>query len=168
MTQFARDGKYLFYGEDANDFPDPDDDGGWVTRINTSTGATAEFVDGEDYHTTLCFAGGHLFVYAVGASAMSDDNMVQELGPSIGNVLHDMGSSSYHWATPDACTTSGEDLFVANLGGGITELNGATGNLVRVFSGPAYQFYVPSAIAVDPGRVFVANSGDNTLTAFAA
>jgi hypothetical protein len=53
----------------------------------------------------------------------------------------------------------GNDLFVANSGGGwVTELDASTGALVSVISGSSYQFDGPDAMAAVGNDLFVANT----------
>jgi len=66
-------------------------------------------------------------------------------------------------ADSDVCTgPTVSDLFVANLGGSITEVDASTGAIVRVISGPAYHFDQPKSVGVTGNDLFVANLGSVT------
>ena len=58
---------------------------------------------------------------------------------------------------PSAFALEGTDLFVANLGGSITEVDASTGAIVRVISGPGYHFDEPKSLGLGGGDLFVAN-----------
>ncbi len=58
---------------------------------------------------------------------------------------------------PSAFGLEGTDLFVANLGGSITEVDASTGAIVRVISGLAYHFDEPKSLGLSGGDLFVAN-----------
>jgi DNA-binding beta-propeller fold protein YncE len=65
---------------------------------------------------------------------------------------------------PDAVTSSGADVWVANYDNSVTELNESTGAVVRVISAPSYGFDHPDAISADGTHVWVANGGQEDGT----
>jgi hypothetical protein len=167
---FAVQGADLFISNFDGQEEEPDDDGGSVAEFNTSTQALSTWTVREDDFPALGVASGHLFAAAIGASAMSNDDLVFDLGTSRGAAVKPLSSASYEWDQPDAFGASGPDMFVANGGGSgsVTELDGATGALVSVLEGSRYKFNSPDAIAVDDGHVFVANGAGASVTEFPA
>jgi outer membrane protein assembly factor BamB len=120
-----------------------------VARVS----ATHEF----DEPTGLAVASGHLWV-ANGAG-----NSVTEINPSTGAWLASfVRSSGYGFNRPDAITTSGANLFVANAGGSVTEMSSRTGTFVRSISGASFRFADPIAIASWGPTVFVLNTGGSS------
>ncbi len=72
--------------------------------------------------------------------------------------------ASYGFADPIALASSGQDLFVLNGAGSVTEVATATGALVGTASGSPFGFDDPTGLAVADGEVFVANSAADTVT----
>jgi DNA-binding beta-propeller fold protein YncE len=65
---------------------------------------------------------------------------------------------------PDAVTSSGTDVWVANYDNSVTELNESTGAVVQVLSSASYGFDHPDAISADGTHVWVANGGQEDGT----
>jgi len=65
---------------------------------------------------------------------------------------------------PDAVTSSGADVWVANYDNSVTELNESTGAVVRILSAASYGFNHPDAISADGTHVWVANGGQEDGT----
>jgi DNA-binding beta-propeller fold protein YncE len=65
---------------------------------------------------------------------------------------------------PDAVTSSGTDVWVANYDNSVTELNESTGTVVRILSASSYGFNHPDAISADGTHVWVANGGQEDGT----
>lgn len=65
---------------------------------------------------------------------------------------------------PDAVTSSGADVWVANYDNTVTELNESTGAVVRILSATSYGFDHPDAICADGTHVWVANGGQEDGT----
>jgi hypothetical protein len=77
--------------------------------------------------------------------------------------------ASYGFGNPDAIAVGGGHVWIASLGGSVTELNAANGSLVRTLSGGNYNFSSPEGIATDGTHVWVTNlgggaSGDGSVT----
>jgi len=66
---------------------------------------------------------------------------------------------SYGFGNPDAIAVDGGYVWVASLGGSVTELNADNGSRVRTLSGASYGFSSPEGIAVDGTHVWVTNLG---------
>jgi serine/threonine-protein kinase len=66
---------------------------------------------------------------------------------------------SYGFGNPDAIAVDGSHVWVASLGGSVTELNAANGSRVRTLSGGSYGFSSPEGIAADGTHVWVTNLG---------
>ena len=85
-------------------------------------------------------------------------NSVTELSASTGALVKVISGSTYRFDDPDAVSSDGTHVWVANYGGNsVTELSASTGALVKVISGSAYRFNDPHAIASDGTHVWVAN-----------
>jgi hypothetical protein len=75
---------------------------------------------------------------------------VFELNASTGAHVQVLSAWSYGFDDPDAITTNGTHVWVANEDGmSVTELSASTGALVKVISAPGYGFDLPDAIASD-------------------
>jgi hypothetical protein len=72
---------------------------------------------------------------------------------------HLYSGGRYGFSNPDAIAVDGTDIWVANLGGSVTELNADNGSLVRTLSNSSYDFSSPEGIAVDGTHVWVTNVG---------
>ena len=80
-----------------------------------------------------------------------------------------ISGSGYGFDSPDAISSDGTHVWVANHGGdSVTELNAATGTLAKVIQGSSYGFDQPAAISSDGTQVWVANPGDQSITGFPA
>ena len=66
---------------------------------------------------------------------------------------------SYGFGNPDAITVDGGHVWIASLGGSVTELNADNGSRVRTLSGDSYGFSGPWGIATDGTDVWVDNYG---------
>ncbi len=62
---------------------------------------------------------------------------------------------AYGFDGPDGLTLNGDDLFVMNTWGSITELDASSGALVRVMTNPPYDLSRPQDSVVDYGNLFV-------------
>ena len=83
-----------------------------------------------------------------------------ELSASTGALVQVISGSSYGFNDPDAVSSDGTHVWVANsAGNSVTELSAATGALVQVISGSSYGFDDPDAISSDGTHVWVANAG---------
>jgi hypothetical protein len=72
---------------------------------------------------------------------------------------HLYSSGSYGFSSPDSIAVDGTYIWVANLGGSVTELNADNGSLVRTLSNSSYGFSSPEGIAVDGTHVWVTTLG---------
>jgi hypothetical protein len=77
--------------------------------------------------------------------------------PPAGSHLYSSGS--YGFSNPDSIAVDGSYIWIANLGGSVTELNADNGSLVRTLSNSSYGFSSPEGIAVDGNHVWVTNLG---------
>ena len=69
-----------------------------------------------------------------------------------------LSASSYGFDNPDAISSDGTHVWVANFeGGSVTELDASTGALVQVLSASTYDFSTPDAISSDGHHVWVTN-----------
>jgi hypothetical protein len=72
---------------------------------------------------------------------------------------HVYSSASYGFSSPDSIAVDGSHVWVASLGGSVTELNAGNGSLVRILSSSGYGFSSPEGIAADGTHVWVTNLG---------
>ena len=87
-----------------------------------------------------------------------DGDSVTELNASTGALVQVITGSSYGFDSPDAISSDGTHVWVANPDGdSVTELTRLDGALVQVISGSSYGFDDPDAIASDGTHVWVAN-----------
>ena len=122
-------------------------------------------------------SGDHVFV-ADGLALT-----VTEFDASTGALVKVISGPSYDFNGPALCcqnggsegaiAADGDDLFVANGQGSLTEIDALTGDFVRLISGPAsdqlnYQLSGSEAIAVAGDDLFLADDTDNSLTEFDA
>jgi hypothetical protein len=77
--------------------------------------------------------------------------------PPVGSHLY--SSASYGFSSPDSIAVAGSHVWIANLGGSVTELNADNGSVVRTLSSSSYGFSSPEGIAADGIHVWVANLG---------
>jgi hypothetical protein len=80
-------------------------------------------------------------------------------GPSPASSVSLYSSDSYGFSNPDSIAVDGHTVWVANLGGSVTELNADNGNLLRTMSKSSYGFSSPEGIAADGTHVWVTNLG---------
>jgi hypothetical protein len=97
-----------------------------------------------------------LVIFGVHLSATPDSPSGAQ--PPAGS-LHLYSSGSYGFSSPDSIAVDGTYIWVANLGGSVTELNADNGSLVRTLSNSSYGFSSPEGIAVDGTHVWVTNLG---------
>jgi len=97
-----------------------------------------------------------LVVFGVHLSATPDSPSGAQ--PPTGS-LRLYSSSRYGFSSPDSIAVDGTYIWVANLGGSVTELNADNGSLVRTLSNSSYGFSSPEGIAVDGTHVWVTNLG---------
>ena len=90
--------------------------------------------------------------------ANPDGKSVTELSASTGALVQVISGSSYGFDGPDAISSDGTHVWVANSGNSVTELSASTGALVQVISGSGYGFDAPEAISSDGTDVWVANA----------
>ena len=79
--------------------------------------------------------------------------------PSLADAARVYSGGSYGFGNPDAIAVDGGHVWVASLGGSVTELNAANGSWVRTLSSGSYGFSSPEGIAVDGTHVWVTNLG---------
>jgi DNA-binding beta-propeller fold protein YncE len=97
-------------------------------------------------------------------------NSVTELSDSKGALSRVISGSKFDFLSPDAVSSDGTDVWVANRFGGasgngtVTELSASTGGLVAVLSDSSYGFDNPDAISSNGNDVWVANSNGNSVT----
>jgi DNA-binding beta-propeller fold protein YncE len=102
---------------------------------------------------------GELFV------ANSNDT-VTEVRASNGTLVRRIGGRAYHFSSPVAITTIGNDVLVLNSGasGSVTVFSAGTGALIRSISGSAYALDQPAAFTTSGNDVWVADEGNNSVT----
>ena len=85
-------------------------------------------------------------------------------------MLKDKKGTNYGFDNPDAISSDGSHVWVANIetespgGNSVTELDASTGALLRVLSASSYGFDDPDAISSDGTDVWVANGEGNSVT----
>ena len=80
-----------------------------------------------------------------------------------------ISGSSYGFDSPDAITSDGTHVWVANLyGNSVTELSASTGALVRVIRGSSYGFDELEGITSVGNHIWVTNGGGSSVTEFPA
>jgi Protein kinase domain len=90
---------------------------------------------------------------AVGLTAA----LITANAPSSADAARVYSGGSYGFGNPDAIAVGGGHVWVASLGGSVTELNAANGSWVRTLSGGSYGFSSPEGIATDGTHVWVTN-----------
>ena len=76
------------------------------------------------------------------------------------------GPRVFGWGfeTPQAVSSDGTHVWVANFGASVTELNAATGALVKVIKGSSYGFSNSDGISSDGTHVWVADADSGSVT----
>jgi hypothetical protein len=111
---------------------------------------TSEF----DSPSGLAVAGSHLWV------TNQSGNSVTVVDPASGSWLGTFGRGGYGFKQPDAITSWGTDVFVADAGGAVSEFLASDGLPLRIMSGPSYRLDDPVAITVTKGIVLVLSAGE--------
>jgi DNA-binding beta-propeller fold protein YncE len=80
-----------------------------------------------------------------------------------------LSASRYQFAGPDAVSSDGTHIWVANgTGETLTELDAASGALVQVLSASRYRFDIPCAVSANGGDVWVTSCAGQSATVLAA
>lgn len=140
---------------------------GWVTELRPSTGALVRVFRGKsndwDVPEAMAVSGHDLFVANSGGLGVDGGpGFVAEYNTLTGAPMVLSHYTTTHLNSidqPDAMTTSGNDLFIANWGrNSVTEIDISTGSVIKVLSAPAYQLNGPDALAVSGKDLFVASA----------
>jgi hypothetical protein len=110
-----------------------------------------------------------LIVSAAAAVGLTAALINLNRAPSHADAARAYSGGSYGFGNPDAIAVDGGHVWVASLGGSVTELNAANGSRVRTLSGGSYGFSSPEGIATDGIHVWVTNlgggaNGDGSVT----
>jgi len=139
-----------------------------VTEINPSNGAwiaTIARAKGYRFNRPVAITrnGANLFIANAGDS-------VTEITASSGQLVRVISGARFHFANPDAVTSSGNTILVLSTGssnapsGSITEFSARTGAFLRTVSGAKFAFVNPQAFTVSGSNVFVADEGNASVT----
>jgi serine/threonine-protein kinase len=100
-----------------------------------------------------------LIVAAAAVAGLTVALITANRAPSLADAAHVYSGASYGFGNPDAIAVGAGHVWVASLGGSVTELNAANGSWVRTLSGGSYGFSSPEGIATDGTHVWVTNLG---------
>jgi subtilase family serine protease/6-phosphogluconolactonase (cycloisomerase 2 family) len=122
-----------------------------ITLDSTSRGCT---LSGQVVHFT-----------AVGTCVIDANQAGNDKYAAAAEVRQTIPVVNYDFDHPDAVSSNGTDVFVADPGNNtLTEISASTADLVRVLSGSSYAFNDPVAISAKGAYVWVANAKANTVT----
>jgi streptogramin lyase len=135
-----------------------------VTCVPSTSGASSATTPGTfsvpefDVPSGLAFGGGHLWV------TNQAGNSLTEIDPSTGAWKGTFRGVRYGLDHPNAITSAGGDLFVANGAGSLSEVRASNGAAIRTISGPKFGFQHPAALAVSGHTILVLNTGRPSAT----
>jgi DNA-binding beta-propeller fold protein YncE len=119
-----------------------------------------------DSTSTGCTLSGNVVDFtAVGTCTIDANQAGNNTYAAASEVQQTIPVGSYDFDHPDAVSSNGTDVFIADPGNNtVTEVAVSTGDLVRVLSGSSYAFNDPVAISATGAYVWVANEKTNTVT----
>ena len=154
---------------------------GSVTELNASTGDVIKVIAGSSYQLGILGAitsdGTHVWVGSYSRGDLGTfGGWLTEIDAATGQLIKVISASSYEFNEPDAMTTDGTRIWVANNNdnpgdaphNSITELNASTGDLLGVMSAPKYGLSAPDTICLQDTHVWVANGYGQSVTEFPA
>jgi hypothetical protein len=115
-----------------------------------ATHSGAEF----DHPSGLAFAAGYLWVANQAGNSLTQIRPVNPAG-----WVATYSGGGYGFSSPNAVVAYGNNVFVANGGGSVSEVSATSGAPVRVIAGAAYGFADPVALAVSGSTLLVLNAG---------
>jgi DNA-binding beta-propeller fold protein YncE len=136
----------------------------YSVAATASSGLTVKFT--LDPTSTGCTLSGKVVDFAAVGTCVVDANQAGnwDYAPAP-QVQQSIPVANYKFDEPDAVSSNGTDVFVANvLGNSVTELNASKGTLVQVMSGSSYKFDYPVAVSAYGPYAWVANAQGNSVT----
>jgi hypothetical protein len=94
---------------------------------------------------------------------MRGTNTLTELA-SDRSIVRNLNDASYGFHQPESIVAAGRHLVVANVNGGVTELDARDGSLVRVMPAYKYAFSEPDGVAVAHGELWRVLPSSETMS----